>query len=179
MRQSSGVGADVCVEFRGARRGDGVCRPPLVYLDGAAVRDPIGLFGSFDISRLERIQVISPAESGAALGPEEGWGVIVLQTVRAGLRSDGEIPVALRRQPLESRFDWTLEARSHPSGLVYGSALLGNTLGIAAGMWIVSHCIDVPERRIYRGEDGCGLPQLLGSGVAAALLIMFFEAPPS
>jgi len=168
VRANVGVGAAVCVEFRGAQRAGGACRPPQVYLDGAVVPDPLIFFGQFSIAALERIQVVPPAES-LTTGPDAGWGVILLETQRGGLRDDG-IPVVQRRTGPELAFDWSTETESHPWMRVYGAAFVGNAVGLAAGMALLSYCMDVPERKIYRGEDHCGLAPLLGSGMAAAVL---------
>ncbi len=171
FRQGAGVGGQVCVEFRGARRGDGPCRPPQVFLDGASVPNAVDFFGYFSITELERIQVIPPAEAGARFGPNAGWGVVILETTRAGSEGQPAIPLAERRLATEQvRFDWSQENEPYPWARVYASAFIGNAVGLAAGMALLSHCMDLDDRRIYRGEDHCGMAPLLSTGVAVALL---------
>ena len=139
------IGVFLCVEFRGARRGDGPCRPPEVRLDGIVVRDPLSFFNQFFLDGLERIQVISPADAGGQFGANAGWGVILLETRRAGLFTEDGIPVARRRSALSAgRFDWSLEAQPHPWAKVYGAAFLGNAVGLVAAGALLSRGFHLP-----------------------------------
>ena len=164
------VGAYLCVEFRGARRGDGRCRPPEVRLDGTVVPDPLNFFGQFALDGLERIQVIPPADAGGQFGANAGWGVILLETRRGGLFTDDGILVARRSALSSGRFDWSLEARPHPWAKVYGAAFLGNAVGLVAAGALLSQCMDLKTRTFFRGEDYCGAAPLLGASIAAAIL---------
>ena len=166
------VGAYLCVEFRGARRGDGRCRPPEVRLDGIVVPDPLNFFGQLSLDGLERIQLIPPADAGGQFGANAGWGVILLETRRAGLFTDDGIPVA-RRSALSAgagQFDWSLEAQPHPWAKVYGAAFLGNAVGLVTAGALLSQCMDLETRTFFRGEDSCGGPPLLGASIIAAVL---------
>jgi hypothetical protein len=173
MRTPGGgdIGAYICVEFRGARRGDGPCRPPEVRLDGIVVRDPLSFFNQFSLDGLERIQVIPPADAGGRFGANAGWGVILLETRRAGLFTEDGIPVA-RRSVLSAadRFDWSLEAQPHPWAKVYGAAFLGNAAGLVAAGALLSQCMDLKTRTFFRGDDYCGAGPLLGTTILAAIL---------
>lgn len=164
------VGAYLCVEFRGARRADGRCRPPEVRLDGAVVPDPLSFFSQFSLDGLERIQVIAPADAGGQFGANAGWGVILLETRRAGLLTEDGIPVARRSVRSAGRFDWSLEAQPHPWAKVYGAAFLGNAVGLAAAGVLLSRCMDLKTRTFFRGEDYCGAAPLLGTSIVAAIL---------
>jgi len=167
-RQTTIMGPGMCVEFRQPRI-DGSCRPPQVYLDGAAIHSPLDLFGSFPVSDLERIQVISPAEAGTRYGPRSGWGVVLLDTWR-GSATPAPIPVVQPSRGIQPGFDWTQESEPYPWAKVYGAALVGNALGLAGGMALLSQCMDLREQTIYRNDDHCGVPMLMGSGLAAAIL---------
>ena len=166
------VSGNLCVEFRGARREDGRCRPPEVRLDGTIVQDPQRFFGQFSLDGLEQIQVIPPADAGGQFGANAGWGVILLETRRAGLSTEDGFPVALRGGPAASagRFDWSLEAEPHPWPRVFGAAFVGNALGLAAGAALLSRCMDLETRTFFRGEQYCGAAPLLGRTVLAVIL---------
>ena len=165
------VGAYLCVEFRGARRGDGRCRPPEVRLDGSVVPEPLSFLTQFSLDGLERIQVIPPADAGGQFGANAGWGVILLETRRGGLFTEDGIPVARRSALLSAgQFDWSLEAQPHPWAKVYGAAFLGNAVGLAAAGALLSRCMDLKTRTFFRGEDYCGAAPLLGTSVLAAIL---------
>ena len=171
----SPAGGDVagflCVEFRGARRQDGRCRPPEVRLDGTIVQDPLNFFSQYPLEGLEEIQVISPADAGGQFGANAGWGVILLQTRRAGLFTDDGFPVARRSGVTGAgRFDWGLEAEPHPWPKVFGAAFLGNAVGLAAAGVLLSQCMDLQSRTFYRGDEYCGAGPLLGTSVLAAVL---------
>ena len=165
------IGEYLCVEFRGARRADGRCRPPEVRLDGIVVPDPLSFFSQFSLDGLERIQVIPPADAGGRFGANAGWGVILLETRRAGLLTEDGIPVA-RRSALSAagRFDWSLEAQPHPWAKVYGAAFLGNAVGLVAAGALLSQCMDLETRTFFRGDDYCGPAPLLGTSVLAIIL---------
>ena len=167
VRSTAGVGGLVCVEFRGAQS-TGTCRPPEVILDGAVVPQPLNFFGQFDLAALERVQVIPPSE-GVTTSPNAGWGVILLETRRGSLRDEGET-VMQRRAPATIAFDWSQELEEHSWAQVYGSAFLGNALGLAAGMAILNQCMDLGKRRILRGREYCGHGPLLASSVAVTIL---------
>ena len=164
------VGAYLCVEFRGARRGDGRCRPPEVRLDGTVVPEPLSFLSQFSLDGLERIQVIPAADAGGQFGANAGWGVILLETRRGGLVTEDGIPVARRRALSAGRFDWSLEAQPHPWAKVYGAAFLGNAVGLAAAGALLSRCMDLETRTFFRGEDYCGAAPLLATSVLAAIL---------
>ncbi|MBM4185567.1 MAG: carboxypeptidase-like regulatory domain-containing protein, partial [Gemmatimonadetes bacterium] len=93
VRRNAQLGGDICIEFRGARRGEGPCNPPSVYLDGTAVRDPLDFFGYFSLDGLESVQFIAPSEAGTRFGPDAGWGVLLLRTRRAGLAVSPGVPM--------------------------------------------------------------------------------------
>lgn len=165
-----GVSGDLCVEFRGARRGDGACRPPQVFIDGVTVPDPLSIFGAFAVSGLEEVRFLPPAEAGSRFGPNAAWGVILLETRRTRLNPDAAIPVLRRRELSAVAYDWELESDEHSSGRVFAAAFIGNAIGLAAGGALLSQCMDLSSRRIYRAEDYCGAGPVLGSALLAAAL---------
>ena len=169
-RGGGDVGAYLCVEFRGARRGDDRCRPPEVRLDGTVVPEPLSFLSQFSLDGLERIQLIPAADAGGQFGANGGWGVILLETRRGGLVTEDGIPVARRSALSADRFDWSLEAQPHPWAKVYGAAFLGNAVGLVAAGALLSQCMDLETRTVLRGEDYCGAAPLLGTSVLAAIL---------
>jgi hypothetical protein len=170
VRRSAQVGGAVCIEFRGARRGDGPCRPPHVYLDGTGVPNPLDFFGYFSLDGLERIQVVSASEAGTRFGPDSGWGVLLLETRRTGLEMAPGIPVVRRRVGSLSAVDWSFESTSYPWARVYAGAFAGNAVGLVAASAVMSRCMDLGTRRFYRGADACGAGLLLASGVVMSVL---------
>ncbi len=170
MRRSAQVGGAVCIEFRGARREDGLCRPPEVYMDGTAVPNPLDLFGYLSLDGLERIQVVSAAEAGTRFGPNSGWGVLLLETRRTGPEVAPGIPLVRRRVEPLGAVDWSYELTPYPWARVYVTAFAGNALGLAAASAVMSQCMDLGTRRFYRGDDACGAGLLLASGVVMSVL---------
>ena len=170
VRRNAQLGGPVCLEFRGARRGDGPCRPPQVYIDGIAVPNPLDFFGYYSLDGLERIRVVSPSEAGTRFGPNSGWGVLLLETRRTGADPVAEVPV-VRRLPGESQLvDWSLEPQGYPWARVFSAAFVGNAVGLAAGSLVMSQCMDLGTRRFYRGPEACGAGLLLSSGVVMTVL---------
>ncbi|MFW6200096.1 MAG: hypothetical protein ACOC8K_05950, partial [Gemmatimonadota bacterium] len=158
------------IEFRGARRGDSRCRPPQVMIDGTTSPDPLSILGYHSLDGLEQIQVIPPAEAGVRFGPNAGWGVILLRTRQPASPTRPLIPL-VERSPRESLLvDWSVEPDPYPWARVYSSAFLGNAVGLAAGGAVLSNCMDLGTLRFYRGDDYCGAPALLASGLALTLL---------
>ncbi len=164
------VGGYLCVEFRGARRGEDRCNPPQVRLDGTVVPDPLNFFGDFSLDGLERIQVIPPAEAGARYGTNGAWGVLLLETRRAGLTNADGITIVRRRTLASQSFDWSQEGRSYPWAKVYAAAFLGNAVGLVAAGSLLGRCMDLNTRTFYRGEQYCGHGALLGTSILAAVL---------
>ena len=172
VRRPSGAGGQPCVEFRGARRADGACRPPALLLDGLPLADPTAVFGTFDLSELDQIQIVPPSEAGARYGTISGWGVILLTTRWAAAEARPLVPL-IRRSSLAARpFEWSevAEGRTYPWVQVYSTAFVGNAVGVAAAGTLLSQCIDLSTRRFYRGEQYCGWGPLLGAGLAALIL---------
>lgn len=169
-RDRARVGTPICLEFRGAARGAGACRSPVVYLDGVRVSFPSMLYGTLDLASIERLQVIPPAEAGVRFG-SGAWGAVLIDTRRPGSGSpdlsaepggEGEMT-----QPRVT-WDWSVEARRHPGKRVFASAFVGNTLGLAAGAGLATLCLETGA------ADGvantCGTMGMVGVGVAAVLL---------
>lgn len=170
VERSTEIGSLPCVEFRGARRGDGLCRPPQLILDGTSVPDPTSLMGSLSLDGIQQIRVIPPAEAGARFGSFAGWGVIVVETGRRSSLEDFRVPVVERR-PLEREYvSWSVEPDPYPWARVYTAAFAGNAMGLLAGSAVLSQCMDLGTQRFYRGDDYCGAGLLLASGVAMAAL---------
>lgn len=170
-RPTSGVGGGLCVEFRMAR-GDETCRPPQVFLDGSPILSPLDLFLSFSPGDLEQIQMIPPSEAGTRFGNQSGWGVLLLRTTQAQGFAAGATGSGFpgQRSDLRPRLDWSDEPQPYRWGRVYTAAVLGNAAGLAGGMALMSRCMDLEARRIYRNEDHCGHGRLAASAIALAFL---------
>ena len=170
LQPNSGIGGRPCIEFRGARRGDSRCRPPQVILDGTTVPDALGVLAYHSLEGLEEIQVVPPAEAGVRFGPNAGWGVVLLQTRRPPAPTEPLIPLVERFPRETTLVDWSVEPEPYPWVRVYSSAFVGNAVGLAAGAAVLSNCMDLDTLRFYRGDDYCGAPALLASGLALTLL---------
>jgi hypothetical protein len=168
VRDSHQVGGTACVEFRpDVSAALGFCRFPQVFLDGIPTHPDV--LRTISLTQLQRIQVVPPSEAGARYGARSGYGAILLQTRRGALASPA-FPDVQPRSRIQPGFDWSTEPRPYPWGRVYAAAVAGNAVGLAAGMAILSQCMDMERRRIYRNEDHCGAPMLLGSGLAIVTL---------
>lgn len=171
VQRSSGIGAPPCLEFRGARRGDGRCRPPQLIIDGTSVPDPLSVFGFFSLDGVQEIRIIPPSEAGVRFGPNAGWGVVLLETGRRNSLEDFAVPV-VERTPLDAVLvDWSFEEpEPYPWARVYTAAFLGNAVGLLAGSAVLRQCMDLGTQRFYRGDDYCGGGPLLASELAMAVL---------
>ncbi len=168
----SGVGGGLCVEFR-TTRGDDACRPPQVYLDGAPVASPLDLFQSLSPDDLDEVQMIPPSQAGSRFGNQGGWGVLLLRTPGSGgFAAPAGVTLPGAGTELRPRLDWEAGGETHPYrwGRVYGSALVGNAAGLAGGLALLSRCMDLEERRIYRAEEHCGHGMLALSAISMAFL---------
>lgn len=170
VRQGAGANGLTCIEFRGARRGPNSCFPPALLLDGVPLSDPLALFSTLDISDLQEIRVVSPAEAGTRYGTIAGWGVVLL-TSRSAASLAGRLPVVYRSAP-DLRFAWSEvdEGAGYPWPKVYGAAFAGNAVGLAVSGVLLSQCMDLDTRRLYRGDEYCGALPLLGAGIATMVL---------
>jgi hypothetical protein len=171
VRRGAAAGGLTCIEFRGARRGPDACQPPALMLDGIPLVDPLALFARLDLSDLEEIRVVSPAEAGTRYGTLGGWGVVLLTSRRAaGLAAP--LPVVQRSTPRDLRFAWNEvdEGSSYPWLKVYSAGLAGNAVGLAVSGALLSRCMDLGTRRLYRGDDYCGALPLLGAGIVTMVL---------
>ena len=160
-----------CIEFRGARRGPSLCRPPAVLLDGVPLADPLAVLSTFDVSDLQEIRVVTPAEAGTRYGTIAGWGVVLLTSRRAASLT-ARLPVVQRSMPPELRFEWNEanEGSAYPWLKVYGAAFAGNAVGLAGSAVLLSQCIDLDTRRILRGDEYCGVLPMLGAGLTTMVL---------
>lgn len=170
VRRGAGASGLTCVEFRGARRGPSSCYPPVLLLDDVPLSDPLALFSTLDISDLQEIRVVSPAEAGTRYGTLAGWGVVLLTSRRALLAAP--MPVVRRSTPTDLRFAWSEvdEGGPYPWPKVYAAAFAGNAIGLAVSGALLSRCVDLETRRLYRGDEYCGAPLMLGAGVATMVL---------
>ena len=169
LRQSNQLtGEDVCLEFRAAATlslsGSG-CRSPLVFLDGVPMTDPTFLYGSLPLSTIEEIEVIPPGEAGARYGAGSLYGVILITSLRPGIRPSRVDPgPRLRRRT----FDWDLDPEGHPTRRALNGGFAGNAIGLAAGLAVGRQCFDIDAK----GEvvTRCGAAGNVGAAVAAIVL---------
>ena len=172
LRQSNNlVGTDVCIEFRSASdislletRG---CNHPLLLLDGVQVSDPNFAYGTIGLNTIQRIEVLPPGEAGARYGTGSLYGVILVETRDPRARDPTGARVATARRGFDT-FDWTLEPRGHNGLRAAGGALLGNAVGLAAGVAIGSVCFRVDELDQIVTE--CGSMGNVGAVIAAFTL---------
>lgn len=154
LRQAHNLaGTDICLEFRGAATMSLVerrpCSHPMVLLDGVPVSEPNYLYGMIGLDNIERIQMIPPGEAGARYGTGSLYGVLLIETRPPGRSSrSGDdrpmVPIGLERRRMT--FDWAEDPSGHHTTRVAAGALLGNALGLAAGVAIAQRCIEVDDR---------------------------------
>jgi hypothetical protein len=164
LRQSNNLaGTDICLEFRGAATISLVkrsaCAHPMVLLDGVPVSDPNYLYGTVGLSNIERIQVIPPGEAGARYGTGSLYGVILIETrppggTRIAPQNRAVVPLGLERE--RKTFDWNLDPGGHPLGRAIAGAVVGNSLGLLAGVAVGQRCVGVDEHDQIVTSCGAG-----------------------
>ncbi|MGH7468373.1 MAG: carboxypeptidase regulatory-like domain-containing protein [Longimicrobiales bacterium] len=159
-------GQPVCIEFRQVRvLQQASCLSPAVYLDGALVTNPTGLYDNLDLSMIESLEVIPLSEAGVRFGYGALHGALLIQTRRPGSASEEVRGVRQRHN-----FDWKQEPRGHRTPLVFVSTVAGNAAGAALGYAVARQCLHLRTP----GNDGivsdCSLLPTLGSGLAALFL---------
>lgn len=137
-------GARLCVEFRGRRsiRFANRCQTPLLILDGVRMHDPPSLYSTIQASSIERIEVIPPAEAGLLYGSESANGVLVVETkVWVDQEEKEALPAHLRT----GTYDWSLEVEDHSWQSVFLASLVGNAVGVVAGLRLADECVRFDE----------------------------------
>jgi hypothetical protein len=173
LRQSAQLsGVDVCLEFRSAATisivNNRACNHPMVLVDGVRVSDPNYLYGTIGMSNLERIQVIPPGSAGARYGTGALYGVILIETARPGLvREPGDNRPSSMPPPEKITFDWAQDPAGHNTTWSMVGAILGNTIGLAGGLWIARQCVQIVDEEI---DSTCGTGTNIAAGSAAFIL---------
>ena len=169
MRQSTNMGRnDVCLEFRAAASisivNNRACNHPKVLLDGIPVSDPQYLYGAVPLTDLERIQVIPPGEASTRYGSGSLYGVLLIETMRPGLRPSDAVPMAPSGS---STFDWELDPAGHSGWSVFLGSAAGNALGVGAGLLVARQCFEKEGPEIS-GKCGTLTNFLAGAGAVLA-----------
>lgn len=173
MRQDNNLSQnEVCLEFRSAASISIVnarpCNHPMVLLDGVVVTNPQYLYGSVGLDNLERIQVIPPGEAGVRYGTGSLYGVILIETRRVGPRRSEPDARDLMAPREPFTFDWTQDPAGHSTARTVLGAVVGNTLGLAAGLGLARRCIAVsPDDDI---QTSCGATTSVFAGASAFVL---------
>lgn len=174
LRQSNNTaGADICLEFRGAAdislMERAPCNHPMLLIDGVPVANPNYAYGTIGLNTIQRIRVISPGEAGARYGSGSLYGVLLVETrdPRPGADDLG-IGGPGERFGGPATFDWSQEPRGHAGLRTAGVALLGNTVGLAAGLAIGRECFFVDEYETI--QTTCGTVGNSGAVLAAVAL---------
>jgi hypothetical protein len=148
-------GARLCVEFRGRRsiRFARSCQTPVLILDGVRMHDPSSLYSTIQPSSIQRIEVIPPAEAGLLYGSESANGVLVVET-KVWLEEEEKeaLPGHLR----SGTYDWSLEVAEHSWKKVLLASLVGNAIGVVAGVRIADQCVrfDELDRDLFATDCG-------------------------
>lgn len=161
----------VCLEFRAAATlsliGPG-CRSPQVFLDGVPMMNPDALYELISLPTIERLEVIPPGEAGARYGTGSLYGVLLIETRTPGIPR-GDSPTFVRVVQKGSRtFDWSQDAFGHHSIRSAAGAVLGNAVGLAAGLAVASRCFS--QTRTDEFVTTCGSVGVFGSALLALAL---------
>ena len=162
------VGSPICIELRSLRGIGTGCQSPLVYLDGVPISNPETLYGSLGLGMIESMEVVPAAEAGARYGAGGLHGALLIQTRRPGVLSEEER--AARLTGRRANFDWSVEPRSHRTGLVFASSFLGNAAGLGVGHLAARQCLRY-RKPSYDGivSNCAALPTI---AVAAAAMVL-------
>lgn len=180
LRQSNQLsGVDVCLEFRSAASislvNGRACSHPTVVVDGVRVSSPNFLYGAIGLQNLRRVQVIPPSEAGTRYGTGSLYGVVLIETERPGLLRGVDSPEDFSPAPRRGlvTFDWDQDPAGHSTAWSLVGAVVGNSIGLAAGLAIAQQCIEVVREEI---ESSCGPSTTVAAGSAAFLLPAFGSA---
>lgn len=180
LRQSNQLsGVDVCLEFRSAASislvNGRACSHPTVVVDGVRVSSPNFLYGAIGLQNLRRVQVIPPSEAGTRYGTGSLYGVVLIETERPGLLRGVDSPEDFSPPPHRGlvTFDWDQDPAGHSTAWSLVGAVVGNSIGLAAGLAIAQRCIEVVREEI---ESSCGPSTTVAAGSAAFLLPAFGSA---
>lgn len=170
LRQSNNVaGTDVCLEFRSANDislfASRPCNHPLLLLDGVPVSNPNFAYGTIPLNTIQRIEVLPPGEAGARYGTGSLYGVLLIDTRDPRLDDVGRAATVTTARGFAT-YDWSQELNGHHGLRTAGGALLGNALGLAAGVAVGSLCLGIDEMDEIVAK--CG-----GVGNAGAILAAF------
>jgi hypothetical protein len=136
-----GARGSSCVTLRGAISYSGGCGTPTVYLDGVQISDPGFLYTTMRLDDIYRLEFLSIGEAGARYGSAGRFGVLLVET-RSGPRPNrGRAP----NEELVPVFDWSLEEGPYRKKRAFGSAFLGNALGVGIGLALSSQCLHVTK----------------------------------
>jgi hypothetical protein len=148
-----------CVEYRGARRGNGPCHEIYAVMDGVPVSSPALLVATMPLQDIERLEILSPAEAGASYGVFSGFGVLLIETrkgpTKERLREAG--------QPLTA-VDWSQEAEPYKWQRVMLSSFGGTAVGLASGMFVGRQCLKVSETDFSGLRPKCSALPTMGAG---------------
>jgi len=156
LRQTNNLsGTDVCLEYRASAvislNFAQACNHPMVLLDGVPIANPNFLYGTMGLQNIQRIQMIPPAEAGARYGTGSLYGVLLIETRTPGpdrsSTDPGLRPLDLRRR---SAFDWSQDPQGHPLLRTSVGAVLGNAVGLAAGVAVGRRCVYVDAHEQIR-----------------------------
>lgn len=159
-------GSRFCMEFRtaGTPRFAG-CNFPTVFLDGVRVFDPGSLLSTLDMSTLNRVEVVPPAEAGVRFGTESAYGVLLLET---RMWSDFQEADDLLRSTLHQQivYDWDDAPDEHATWRVLGISVLTNAAAVAAGVAIADRCLDYERLTVDLFYSECDTGGTLGAHAA-------------
>lgn len=165
----SAPGSRICVEFRGRRsiRFANSCQGAMLLLDGVRMYDPGAIYSTIQPSSIQRIEVVPPAEAGLLYGSDSAFGVVLIETKSWLDETEGRpIPPHLRG----GVYDWTLEVEEHSWKAVFLSSLVGNVVGLAAGLAIADQCVEFSELATDLFATRCDGFATAGSWAAAISL---------
>jgi hypothetical protein len=148
-----------CVEYRGARRGNGPCHEIYAVMDGVPVSSPALLVATIPLQDIERLEILSPAEAGATYGVFSGFGVLLIETRK------GPTKERLREavQPLNA-IDWSQESNPYRWQRVVLSSFGGTAVGLASGMLVGRQCLRVSETDFSGLRPKCSALPTMGAG---------------
>ena len=152
-----------CVEYR-STSAQGGCNDVSIYVDGVRAAVPSLLYFSMPLEDIARVELLSPLQASTRFGMAAGGGALLVET-KTGPQRQREAAA----DNLVTGFDWSLEEERYGWERVFASSLVGNAVGLAAGLGLAHQCLEI-DTGIGGLRPRCASVLTTGTGILALAL---------